>query len=137
MDSVAPTQRSLIMARVKSSGNKSTEVAMIAVFRAFRILGWRRNYPLIGKPDFSFPKQRLVVFVDGCFWHGCLKHCRIPVTNRKYWEHKIARNLKHDKVINRELRQRGWDVIRIWEHNLCGGAVLVRKLKKIKEIVVG
>jgi DNA mismatch endonuclease (patch repair protein) len=73
--------------------------------------------------------------VDGCFWHGCLKHCRMPSTNRKYWNQKIARNVQRDVAVNRELRRNGWTTIRFWEHELCGGTGLTRKLKRLKGIV--
>jgi len=135
MDTVSSKQRSGIMARVRSSGNRSTELLVVSLFRTHRINGWRRNHPLPGKPDFAFPKQRLVVFVDGCFWHGCPKHCRMPSTNREYWNQKITRNTEHDKSINHTLRKQGWRVIRFWEHELCGGAALAKKLRMLKEIV--
>ena len=135
MDTVSPSERSRIMASVKSCGNQTTETVLAARLRKERLHGWRRNYPLTGKPDFAFPSQRLAVFVDGCFWHGCVKHCRMPVTNRKYWEQKIARNVQHDREVNRELRRNGWRVIRVWEHEFRGGAGLKRKIRNLKEIV--
>jgi len=135
MDTISPTERSRIMARVKSKGNKSTESAVVAIFRASRISGWRRHCSLAGKPDFSFPKQMLAVFVDGCFWHGCPRHCRMPSTNRKYWTQKIARNVQRDRDVIRELRNKGWRCIRFWEHDLCGGTGLTRKMKRLKRIV--
>jgi DNA mismatch endonuclease (patch repair protein) len=135
MDTVSPKQRSQIMARVRSTGNKSTESAVINVFRAHHILGWRRQYRTTGTPDFGFPRHKIAVFVDGCFWHGCKQHCRMPSANRKYWNLKIARNIQHDALVVRTLRKRKWIVIRIWEHELHGGAALARKMKRIKEIV--
>jgi DNA mismatch endonuclease (patch repair protein) len=73
---------------------------------------------LPGKPDFIFPKQRLAVFVDGCFWHGCRWHCRMPKSRRNYWKPKIARNKKRDREVTRQLRRCGWKVFRVWEHAL-------------------
>jgi DNA mismatch endonuclease (patch repair protein) len=73
---------------------------------------------LLGKPDFVFPKSRLTVFVDGCFWHGCPKHGHTPRSNTAYWRKKIARNIERDQEVNRELKKRGWRVFRIWEHEL-------------------
>jgi len=135
MDTVSIAQRSQIMARVKSAKNKSTEEVVLSIFRTYRIWGWRRHYSAIGKPDFSFPKHRLAVFVDGCFWHGCQKHCRMPSTNRKYWNQKIARNIQRDRTVNHDLRSKGWKVIRFWEHELSGGPGLTRKMKKLTEVV--
>ena len=93
MDTVDPEKRSWTMAQVKSTGNKSTEQALIQMMRRERITGWRRGYPLFGSPDFVFPKERVAMFVDGCFWHGHPTRCRIPSTNRGYWTAKIDRGL--------------------------------------------
>ncbi|MDZ7269969.1 MAG: very short patch repair endonuclease [candidate division KSB1 bacterium] len=106
------------MSRIRSSGNKETELAMIKLFRKHKITGWRRNYPLFGKPDFTFPQQRVVVFVDGCFWHGCPKHCNMPRNNRAFWKRKLDSNKARDRRVNRILRQKGWKVIRVWEHEI-------------------
>lgn len=107
------------MSNVRSRGNKRTELALVAIFRRHRITGWRRNRSVFGKPDFVFPKHRIAVFVDGCFWHGCPKHSTIPETNRKFWRGKLNRNKKRDRLVNRTLRAAGWKVIRIWQHDLA------------------
>lgn len=132
MDTVSPHERSRIMASVKSDGNKSTEVTLAKLLRTEGLSGWRRHYSLDGKPDFVFPKKRLAVFVDGCLWHGCPKHCRIPHTNRAYWVKKIARNKRRDARTRRLLRIKGWIVFRIWEHEIKTGSVLT-KIQKIKK----
>lgn len=106
------------MAQVKSSGNRSTETELLAVLRENKITGWRRNYALFGKPDFVFPKARVAVFVDGCFWHGHPLKCRIPQANRAYWEQKIARNSARDRHVTRTLQEKGWKVVRIWEDSV-------------------
>ena len=62
--------RSEIMRKIKSKGNKSTELRLISLFKEFGITGWRRNYPVKGRPDFVFLNRRIAIFVDGCFWHG-------------------------------------------------------------------
>jgi DNA mismatch endonuclease (patch repair protein) len=111
-------KRSEVMSRVRGSGNRSTELRLIAIFRKHSITGWRRNQRLPGRPDFVFPKQRLAVFVDGCFWHGCPLHGSIPRTNRRFWADKLARNKTRDRNVNRVLRKRGWRVLRIWQHEL-------------------
>ena len=69
-DTFDKNKRSAIMKSVKSSGNKSTELRLIAFFKANNIKGWRRKYPVKGHPDFVFVDKRIAVFVDGCFWHG-------------------------------------------------------------------
>lgn len=132
MDTVSRDKRSWIMARVKSKGGKSTELRIIKILREKRLKGWRRNFQLPGKPDFVYSKRRVAIFVDGCFWHGCKKHCRLPSSNKDYWIAKIERNKSRDKDISKELKTLGWEVIRIWEHEI-GTAQITRKLKKITE----
>ena len=66
-----PEKRSFNMSRVRCRGNKTTELVFVAILKSERITGWRRRYRIFGRPDFVFPKERIAVFVDGCFWHGC------------------------------------------------------------------
>jgi len=106
------------MSRIRSSGNKETELRMIAVFRAHGIVGWRRGSKLPGRPDFVFPTLKTALFVDGCFWHGCPKHATQPKTNAAFWRDKIAANRTRDRRVNSALRKRGWKVVRVWEHEL-------------------
>ena len=118
-DTFSKRKRSAIMRAVHGYANKSTENRLAAIFRARKITGWRRGYPLFGSPDFVFPKERVAVFVDGCFWHGCPKHYRRPKSRRKYWDAKIQRNQQRDRQVTRILRAKGWRVVRIWEHALA------------------
>ena len=71
------------------------------------------------KPDFVFPKLKLAVFVDGCFWHGCPQHFIQPRGNAAFWRKKIAANRTRDRLVNRTLRKMGWRVLRVWEHGLA------------------
>jgi len=112
-------KRSEVMSKIRSRGNKDTELALLKLFRRHRIAGWRRHQKVFGKPDFLFRRNRLAIFVDGCFWHGCPKHCKIPAGNRAFWKKKFATNMARDRRVNRELRRLGWRVIRIWEHDLA------------------
>lgn len=68
------------------------------------------------RADVVFSRARVAVFVDGCFWHGCSSHCRIPTRNRDYWKAKIDRNRARDEHVGAALEAAGWHVIRIWEH---------------------
>jgi DNA mismatch endonuclease (patch repair protein) len=117
-DVFTKAKRSDVMSRIRSRGNKGTELAMIRVFRAHGITGWRRHQSVFGKPDFIFPKLRLAVFVDGCFWHGCPIHATKPRSNAMFWRRKLAMNKARDRFVNRALRRAGWRVLRIWEHEL-------------------
>jgi DNA mismatch endonuclease (patch repair protein) len=69
--------------------------------------------------DFTFRRERVALFVDGCFWHGCPKHGTMPAGNRAFWKAKLARNTARDRTVTRALRQAGWTVLRIWEHDLA------------------
>ena len=111
-------KRSAVMKAVKSRNTKTTELKMIEIFKELHVIGWRRTYPLIGKPDFVFPKKRIVIFVDGCFWHG--HDCRnvTPSDNAEFWEAKRLYNKKHDEEVTQTLVQKNWTVIRIWECEL-------------------
>ena len=111
-------KRSEVMSLIKGKGNKRTEGVMVTLFKEEGITGWRRHLPLPGRPDFTFRKERLMIFVDGCFWHGCPKCYRAPKGNRKFWESKISRNRERDREVNRELKKRGWRILRIAEHSL-------------------
>lgn len=111
-------KRSEIMSKVRSKGNLATEKKLIALFKANGIKGWRRNYPLFGKPDFVFPKERVVVFVDGEFWHGHPTRGQIPQTNRDFWQDKIERNKARDSLVNETLFKKNWKVVRIWQYEL-------------------
>lgn len=106
------------MAAIRSKGNKSTELKLVAILRAHGLTGWRRHQALPGRPDFIFRKERLAIFVDGCFWHGCPKHCRLPKSRVEYWNPKIARNKLRDRGSRTILRSAGWRVCRVWEHEL-------------------
>ena len=132
-DVASKKQRSKIMRSVKSGGNRSTELKLLQLFKDQGIKGWRRNYKLVGKPDFVFPKARVVVFADGCFWHG--HNCRntTPATNANYWQGKIQRNKERDREVTESLEQKNWFVIRIWECEIKIDAS--EKLKLIQEKV--
>ncbi len=112
-------KRSEVMSRIRSRGNKATELALASLFRRHGMTGWRRHPPVFGKPDFVFPKRRLAVFVDGCFWHGCPQHATKPRTNAAFWRKKLAANRARDRKVNRALRAAGWRVVRLWEHELA------------------
>ena len=107
------------MSLIKGRGNKATELRLIGIFKTHRIIGWRRGWPLEGKPDFVFPTLRLAVFVDGCFWHGCPLHATRPKSNSAFWQTKLARNRARDRFVTRYLHAEGWQVLRIWEHELA------------------
>lgn len=130
MDTLTKRGRSRLMARVRSTGNKSTELRLIALMHGAAITGWRRHQKLPGTPDFAFPKAKLAVFVDGDFWHGHPATCRIPRTNRNYWLRKIHSNRQRDALVIHALRRKHWRVLRVWESDLRNGpASVIRRLR--------
>jgi DNA mismatch endonuclease (patch repair protein) len=124
--------RSRVMSAVRSRGNRSTEAVLLAALRVNRLTGWRRHYKITGRPDFAFPKSRLAVFLDGCFWHGCPRCGTIPASNRLYWVSKISGNTRRDRRQNQILRAKGWHVLRVWEHDLRPSRIpcVVNRIRK-------
>ena len=112
-------KRSEVMSRIRGRGNRDTELALAKLLRAHKVTGWRRHTSVTGKPDFAFRKERVAIFVDGCFWHACPKHSNMPVSNRVFWRSKLLANTARDRLVNRMLRKNGWRVVRIWEHDLA------------------
>lgn len=117
-DVFSKEKRSEVMSKIRGFGNKETEIALIKIFRRHKIVGWRRRQKVFGKPDFVFWKQRVAIFVDGCFWHQCPLHSSIPRQNQEFWQKKLQATTLRDKQVNTTLEQKGWIVIRIWEHEL-------------------
>lgn len=130
-DIITKKRRSEVMAAVRSRGNSATELVLGTLLRKLGITGWRRHVGLPGRPDFTFRASRLLVFVDGCFWHGCAKHCRVHATNRNYWLRKIQGNRSRDRAVSQALRKAGWRVLRIWEHELNRPAICARRINRL------
>ncbi len=134
-DVFTEAKRSAVMSLIRGSGNRNTELRLVSLFRQSQITGWRRKVRLFGKPDFVFPKQRVVVFVDGCFWHrhpGC-KFCYTPKSRIEFWLPKFDKNIARDHVVTLTLRKAGWRVVRIWECDLAAKrhARVVRRLRTV------
>jgi DNA mismatch endonuclease Vsr len=115
-------QRSKTMQAVRGKDNRTTERRLrLGLVRA-GIKGWRvRPKGLPGNPDFFFPGQNLAIFVDGCFWHGCLDCRSLPRANSAFWKAKIEMNRDRDKRTNVILKKQGVRVLRFWEHQLKVG----------------
>jgi len=130
-DVFSKRKRSAVMAAIRSTGNKDTEICLARLLRKHGVTGWRRHLPLPGRPDFVFRRESVAVFVDGCFWHGCPRHLRAPKSNKAYWRRKIASNRMRDVRVKRTLQQSGWRVIRVWEHELENETRLVKRLHRV------
>lgn len=110
---------SRIMSSIRGKRNRTTEVVLQLALVRNKIRGWRLHPEYIfGRPDFYFPRQKVAVFVDGCFWHGCPRCGHIPKTRSEFWHAKINRNRQRDRRTKRVLSQSGITVIRVWEHQL-------------------
>jgi DNA mismatch endonuclease, patch repair protein len=127
-DVFTAAKRSEIMSRVKSRGNKATEIAFVNLLRSKKITGWRRHPPMIGNPDFVFRAQRLTVFIDGCYWHGCPRHYSPPKSNAGFWAEKLKRNRRRDRYVAAALTNRGWRVVRFWQHDFATPEKILKKL---------
>lgn len=136
-DNLKPDDRKRTMQAVKSKGTR-LEKRLFATLSGMGISGWRKNASdITGKPDVAFPKQKIAVFVDGCFWHGC-PYCKrkLPETNQVYWVRKIKRNIELAEIYNEQLSRKGWIVIRIWEHEIREKTTLKLRLKELKSELI-
>lgn len=101
----------------------------MALRRALHSLGlrYRVSYRVPGAPrrtiDVAFTGRKIAVFVDGCFWHGCVDHGTKPRSNPEWWQRKLLANQDRDRDTNRLLQEQGWTVVRIWEHESLASAV--------------
>lgn len=111
--------RSQHMSSVRGRGNRTTERRLqLGLVRA-GVSGWSMNVlTLKGKPDFVFASERLVIFVDGCFWHGCPRCGHVPTRNSAYWSEKLRRNKVRDENTTKILLKERYRVLRFWEHEL-------------------
>lgn len=128
-DTKSDADRSRNMAAVRSGNTKPELLLRKALWRRglryFTARGWKHlsGSRLPGSPDLIFLGARVVVFVDGCFWHGCPEHYSEPDDNREFWRNKLAENRSRDLRVNSELCAAGWKVLRFWEHELRRGGI--------------
>ncbi len=116
-DVLTKAQRTYCMSRIRAKDTQP-ELILRKAISGVGIRGYRLHYGLLGKPDIVFPKRKIAIFVDGCFWHKCPKCFSSLSTKKKYWVKKIHSNAERDKKINAELRRLHWKVLRIWEHEI-------------------
>lgn len=130
MDVLTPSQRSFNMSKIHSK-NTSPEIKLRKLLSGLGVRGYRLHYKLTGKPDIVFTKKRIVIFIDGCFWHRCKKDFVQPKSRKNFWLPKIEQNLKRDNIVNRKLKKEGWKVMRIWEHEILKQKeLLILKVRK-------
>ena len=109
-----------ISERMKKQRIADTKPEIEIARACFRLgLRYRKNVEIPEvktNADLVFPRHKLVVFVDGCFWHGCPWHYKTPKTRSEWWDAKVERNKTRDAKKTRKLRRLGWKVVRVWEH---------------------
>ncbi|MFA6371074.1 MAG: very short patch repair endonuclease [Methanothrix sp.] len=124
------------MSRIRSK-ETGPEIILRRTLWSIGVRGYRKYPDLPGKPDLIFKKAKLIIFVDGCFWHGCPIHFKRPKKNIKYWDKKIDGNKKRSKEIDKLLKDLGYHVLRIWEHDIrsnpMSAALMVREYLKKSE----
>jgi len=133
MDTFSRDKRHEIMAKVKSR-NTLPEVLLR---KKLHQLGYRyriHDSSLPGKPDIVLKARKIVIFVNGCFWHGH-KDCgrsRLPVSNREFWEDKISKNIRRDESNYNKLKEAGFDVIIIWS---CEMKFVLTKVDEVVKLI--
>jgi DNA mismatch endonuclease, patch repair protein len=118
VDKISGERRSYNMSRIRAADTR-IELTLRRALWAEGARGYRvhpKNTP--GRPDITFRRWRIAVFVDGCFWHACEECFVAPSSNKGYWGPKIARNVERDELVNQALLEDGWRVVRIWEHEI-------------------
>lgn len=116
VDVLTKEQRKKNMRAIRSISRLENEVKRQLWRKGIR---YRKNVKgLFGKPDIAIKKYKIVIFIDSCFWHGCEQHGRIPDTNREFWEKKIERNKERDILVTNYYKEKGWNILRVWEHDL-------------------
>lgn len=123
-------QRKLNMSQIRGK-NTGPEIKLRKLLWSKGIKGYRIHHNLPGKPDIAFTKKKIVIFIDGCFWHKCPIDFQEPETRTEFWMKKINSNVERDKKVNDQLRLDEWTVIRFWEHEIRKNPDEV--VKKIKE----
>ena len=115
MDNVTKEKRSEIMGKIRSK-RTGPEMLFHGILKGAQVR--HQMWPLMaGKPD-CLIHPNVAVFVNGCFWHGCRRHWKVPASNSDFWQQKIDRNRKRQRQVLRELRQAGYVPVVIWEHDL-------------------
>lgn len=140
-DVMTPEQRRLAMAH--NRGRTCPELALASALwhRGLRYLtddGYKNRYhqKLLGQPDIIFPRERIVIFIDGCFWHGCPQCDKNPGKSGDFWLNKINANVERDRKITACLEEETWTVIRVPEHDIRTRATLEHMADRLKNTII-
>lgn len=133
-DVLTRSQRKKCMSAIRGKDTKPELLLRKTLWK----LGWRyrvrNNLP--GRPDIVFPTDRIAIFIDGCFWHGCPEHFQQPETNAEFWKEKIQKNILRDNKVTQQLTKGGWTVLRFWEHDIKNSldACIRKVIRMLKDI---
>lgn len=131
-----PLRRRQLMARI-GPGAGSTERFFRMTLVRLGIRGWRINHSVEStRPDIYFTRERVAVFLDGCFWHGCPRCGHLPRTRRPFWRQKLLLNRRRDQRDTARLTEKSVTVIRIWEHDLRDPKKVARVLTRLSQALV-
>jgi DNA mismatch endonuclease, patch repair protein len=126
-------QRRRNMQAIRSKGTKLEERVTKALWE--KGIRFRKNVnSLFGKPDIAIKKYKIVIFIDSCFWHACELHGNMPVKNKEFWESKLRRNVDRDLEVTNYYLEKGWHILRIWEHELKSEK-FDSKIEEIKQFI--
>jgi DNA mismatch endonuclease (patch repair protein) len=115
-DNLTAEQRRKNMKAIRSISKLEEKISKELWSKGVR---FRRNVKdLHGKPDIAIKKYKVVIFIDSCFWHGCELHGNYPKTNIDYWLQKLQRNKARDREVSNYYESSGWNILRIWEHEV-------------------
>lgn len=130
MDKIDKKARSEVMSKVRSK-NTRLELTFFDLLINSGLSSFSTHVEkLPGKPDIVFDAEKVIVFLDSCYWHGCPKHLRMPATNIEYWQNKIKKNKIRDRRYTAELKKNGWLIVRVWEHELKTPQKVVKKISR-------
>lgn len=115
-DNMSKELRSKTMKSIRSQSKLENSITKELWKRGYR---FRKNSKsLFGKPDISIKKYKIVIFLDSCFWHVCPIHSNQPKSNQEYWSKKLIRNQIRDMKVNDYYIKNGWNLKRVWEHEV-------------------
>lgn len=120
--------------RANKRENTKLEIQFKRILKTAKISDYESNFKeLPGSPDIAFPKQRIAIFINGCFWHHC-KICnpRLPKTHKEFWKRKFIRNSERDVRKKKDLEKLDWHVVTFWEHEINNNpSKVIKRLKRI------
>ena len=139
-DVMTPSQRHLAMAHNRGRTFPEKALASAMWRQGLRYLtpeGYKsvKGQRLSGNPDIVFPQKKIVIFVDGCFWHGCPECCKHSGLSTQFWVSKISANKERDLRVTKELSDIGWTVFRIPEHDVRTQAALSETVGRLVPLI--